>query len=78
MIMWQKLRAGLKGWRTMVAAVLTGLLGLADVVGAVDLRPLVRVFVHGDEAQVGAVMTALAVLFALLRVVTTTPVGSEK
>jgi hypothetical protein len=76
--MWQKLRGGLKGWRTIVAAILTGLLGLADAVGALDLRPLVRVFVHGDEAQVGAVMTVLAVLFALLRLVTTTPVGGEK
>ncbi len=76
--MWQKLRGGFKGWRTIVAAILKGLLGLADVVGALDLRPLVRVFVHGDEAQVGAVMSGLAVLFALLRVVTTTPVGGEK
>lgn len=62
----------------MVAAILTGLIGFADAVGAVDLRPLIRVFVHGDEAQVGAVMTALAVIFALLRLVTTTPVGGEK
>jgi hypothetical protein len=76
--MWQKLRGRLKGWRTIVAAILTALIGLADAVGAIDLRPLIRIFVHGDEAQVGAVMTGLAVLFALLRLVTTTPIGGEK
>ena len=76
--MWQKLRGRLKGWRTIVAALLMGILGFADAVGALDLRPLIRIFVHGDEAQLGAVMTALAILFALLRLVTTTPVGGEK
>ncbi len=76
--MWQNLRGKLKGWRTIAAAILTALLGLADAIGAIDLRPLIRVFVHGDEAQVGAVMTTLAIVFALLRLVTTTPIGGEK
>ena len=76
--MLRNLRGKLKGWRTIAAAILTALLGLADVVGAIDLRPLIRVFVHGDEAQVGAVMTLLAVLFALLRLATTTPIGGDK
>jgi hypothetical protein len=35
-------------------------------------------FVHGDEAAVGAVMTALALGFALLRLITTGPVGERE
>jgi hypothetical protein len=73
-----KKRAGSKGWRTLIVAGATGLIGLADVLGAVDLRPLVRVFVNGDEAAVGAVMTALALGFALLRMITTGPVGERE
>jgi hypothetical protein len=38
----------------------------------------VRVFVNGDEAAVGAVMTALALGFALLRMITTGPVGERE
>jgi hypothetical protein len=75
---WNKLLSRITGWRTIAAALLTGLVGIADVVGAIDLRPLVRVFVHGDEAAVGAVMTLLALMFALLRLITTGPVGGEK
>ena len=75
--MWSKLSARIKGWRTLIVAGATGLIGLADVLGAVDLRPLVRVFVNGDEAAVGAVMTALALGFALLRMITTGPVGGR-
>jgi hypothetical protein len=75
--MWSKLRANIKGWRTLIAAGVTVLLGLADALGAIDVRPLIRVFVHGDEAQVGAVMTALALTFALLRLITTGPVGGK-
>jgi hypothetical protein len=73
-----KLSAKVKGWRTLIAAGATGLIGLADVAGAIDLRPLVRVFVNGDEAAVGAVMTALALGFALLRLITTGPVGDKE
>jgi hypothetical protein len=66
---WSKLSARIKGWHTLI---------VADVIGAVDLRPLVRVFVNGDEAAVGAVMTALALGFALLRMITTGPVGERE
>jgi hypothetical protein len=76
--MWTRFWSKMRGWRTMLAAALTGVLGLADAFGAIDLRPLVRVFVHGDEAQVGAVMTALALVFALLRLITTSPVGGDR
>jgi chromate transport protein ChrA len=76
--MWSNLGVRLKGWRTLIAAGLAAMLGLADVFGAIDLRPLVRVFVHGDEAAVGAVMTALALGFALLRLITTGPVGDKE
>jgi hypothetical protein len=76
--MWSKLTARIKGWRTLIAAAATGLIGLADIAGAIDLRPLVRVFVNGDEAAVGAVMTALALGFALLRLITTGPVGDKE
>ncbi len=74
----EKLWAKVKGWRTILAAGLTALLGIADVFGAIDLRPLVAVLVHGDEAKLGAVMTVLAIIFALLRFVTTTPIGGGK
>jgi hypothetical protein len=77
-VLWSKLSARIKGWRTLIVAGATGLIGLADVLGAVDLRPLVRVFVNGDEAAVGAVMTALALGFALLRMITTGPVGERE
>jgi len=76
--MWSNLGVRLKGWRTLIAAGVAALLGLADIVGAIDLRPLVRVIVHGDEAAVGAVMTALALGFALLRLITTGPVGDKE
>ena len=49
--MWSKLWAKVKGWRTILAAGLTAVLGIADVFGAIDLRPLVAVLVHGDEAK---------------------------
>ena len=76
--MWTSLKDGLKGWRTIIAATVTALLGFADLLGAIDLRPLVQVVVHGDEAQVGAVMTLLAVLFGVLRLITTGPVGGKE
>jgi hypothetical protein len=77
-IVWKKLWNRIRGWRTIAAALLTALIGIADVAGAIDLRPLVRVLVHGDEAAVGAMMTLLALMFALLRLITTGPVGREK
>ena len=76
--MWASLKDALKGWRTIIAAAATALLGFADVVGAIDLRPLVQVLVHGDDAQVGAVMTLLAVMFGVLRLITTGPVGGKE
>jgi len=71
----EALRRKLKGWRTLCLALATGIVGLLDVLNGIDLRPLVEAFVPGDS--VGAVMVALAIAFAVLRLVTTGPVGQK-
>ena len=69
------LHRSLKGWRTLCLALATGLLGLLDVLNGIDLRPLVEAFVPGDS--VGAVMVVLAIVFGVVRLVTTGPVGQK-
>lgn len=73
---WSSIRMRLKGWRTVAIAGAGAALGLADVVGAVDLRPLVEALV--PERSVGAVMTGMAIVFGVLRFVTTTAVGGKE
>jgi hypothetical protein len=63
-------------WRTMLAALGFLIVGVLDVVGAIDLRPLVAAFVA--EKEVGAVMVGLSLIFGVLRLITTSPVWPKE
>ncbi len=72
----ERLRRTLKGWRTIALALVSGLVGLLDVLDGIDLRPLVEALVPAKG--VGAVMVVLAIAFGVLRLVTTGPVGQKE
>ena len=61
--------ARLRGWRTIVFAAATALLGILDVVNAVDLRTIL------PEGKAGWIVTMIAIATGLLRLVTRGPVG---
>jgi hypothetical protein len=71
--MWTWIVTKIKGFRTLFTAGSIFLVGLLNMVGGLDLRPLFSYFVK-DEAQVGAIMVVLGIVFAYLRIISTTPV----
>ena len=74
--MFAKLKAKVKGWRTVIGASAIGLVGAAQLIGTVDISPLLRVFLKDDQI-VGAVMVVIALFVGYLRYVTTTPIGQS-
>lgn len=64
----------LKGWRTLSAVVMFLATGLLSVFGAVDLSPVVALFVQ-DPALLGAAMVGVGILFGFLRYLTSSPMG---
>lgn len=74
--MFDKIKARLKGIRTFLAAGAVGLVGSANLFGAIDIAPLLR-YVVKDENQVGAILVVLAIGFALLRMITNTSPGAS-
>ena len=77
MTMLARLRAALRGWKTIVVAVAFALVGLADVVQAIDLRAVLELLGVPQE-QIGGVVTVISTVFLVLRAVTTGPVGKRK
>lgn len=65
----------MKGWRTIAFGLAVALLGFLDALALVDLTPLLTGWL--PEGRVGAVLSAIGVVTALLRVITTTPWGSQ-
>lgn len=70
-----KIRTRMRGVRTFLTAGAFGLVGVSNLLGGIDLAPLLRTFVS-DEKQLGAILVLIAVTFAVLRYVTSTPPGS--
>jgi len=70
-----KLKAKLQGWRTTIGASAIGIIGALQIFGAVDITPLLKLFLHDDQI-VGAVMVIMAVVMGYLRYITSTPVGT--
>lgn len=66
----------LKGFRTLISAGAFAVIGLLSVAGSLDLTPVIALFVR-DPAMLGAVMVGVGLLFALLRVVSNSAVGSK-
>lgn len=64
-----------KGWRTLSAVLAFLVTGLLSVAGALDLTPVVSLFVN-DPALLGAAMVAIGALFGFLRYITSTPLFS--
>jgi hypothetical protein len=74
--MFAALREKLKGYKTMLATVAVGGLGVMNVAGGVDLKPVITSFVS-DEHQVALILVLAAILFGSLRLITTAPVGDK-
>lgn len=68
----ETVRCFAKGFRTLLAVLAFLVTGLLSVFGALDLTPIVSLFVK-DPAMLGAAMVGVAALFGWLRYVTTTP-----
>lgn len=66
---WRALWHTLNGIKTLLAAGLFGLLGLADFADQIDLAGMLRTW-FGDDARVGLYLIIMAVVFAWLRFVT--------
>lgn len=66
-----------KGWRTLGASFLLILVGLANVAGQLDLQAILSLIIK-DQQQAGALAIILGSLFAILRYVTTGPVGRSE
>jgi len=64
--------ARLRGWRTIVFAAATGMLGILDVLNAVDLKTIL------PEGKAGWIVTVVAIATGLLRLVTRGPVGQAE
>ena len=74
--MWQWIKQKLDGWKTMLAAGVSILIGIADVLNVIDLQALLSLFL--PEARVGSVAALLGLLFGMLRWVTTGQVGVRR
>lgn len=61
-----------KGWRTLSAVLAFLATGLLSVFGAVDLTPVIAMFVQ-DPALLGAAMVGVGILFGVLRTITNGP-----
>lgn len=64
-----------KGYRTLLAVLAFLVTGLLSVVGALDLTPVVSLFVK-DPAMLGAAMVGVGALFGFLRYLTNSPMFS--
>lgn len=69
--MWTRVHRIGQGFRTLVCSLLVALVGVADIVGSIDISPLVGAFLPNKDA-IGMVMVSLALLFGVLRYLTTT------
>jgi hypothetical protein len=66
-----------KGFRTLIPVATFIVTGLLSTFGALDLTPLVSMFVR-DPMYLGAAMVGVGLLFGFLRYLTTTPLFSAK
>lgn len=64
-----------KGFRTIFACLAFIMTGLLSVFGALDLQPVIALFVKDPEI-LAAAMVAVGALFGFLRYVSTTPMFS--
>lgn len=67
------MNALMKGWRTLSAVLAFLATGLLSVFGAVDLTPVIALFVQ-DPALLGAAMVGVGILFGVLRAFTNSPI----
>ena len=74
--MFAALREKFKGYKTMFGAAAVGGLGVLNVVGGVDLKPVITSFVS-DEHQVALILVLAAILFGSLRLISNGPVGDK-
>lgn len=65
----------LKGFRTLIPVATFIITGLLSTFGALDLTPLIALFVR-DPIYLGAAMVAIGLLFGFLRYLSTTPIFS--
>lgn len=65
-----------KGWRTLAAVAAFLVTGFLGVVGALDLTPLVALFVK-DPQYLGVAMLGIGALFGWLRYITSSPIGKK-
>jgi len=61
-----------EGFRTAICVGVVSLVGVADATGSVDITPFVTLFVS-DKAKLGTIIVTLAILFGVMRYLTTTP-----
>ena len=74
--MFAALREKLKGYKTMLVSVSVGGLGVLNVAGGVDLKPVITSFVS-DEHQVALILVIAAIIFGSLLLITNAPVGDK-
>jgi hypothetical protein len=67
----------LRGLKTMLAAVVFGVVGVLQMTGYIDLVPLFKLFGVSDEKVLGAIPVLSMIVFGYLRYITTTPVGES-
>lgn len=63
-----------KGFRTLMAAGSLVVVGLLNIIGTLDLTPLVGLFIE-NEKYIGVAMLAIGALFGWLRYITSTPLA---
>jgi len=75
--MWTWVTTKIKGFKTLITSAAVAGVGIVNMAGGLDLRPLFSYFVK-DESQLGAIMVMLGIIFAVLRVISTTPIGQAE
>lgn len=71
-----RIKQRLKGLRTLLASLVVTLLGLAAFLDPEQVKGILGLFIK-DEHQLGSIMVGVGVLFAVLRVITSTGVFSK-